>query len=51
MLFRSIEDLDRIGSKLGIGVTPTVVFADGAPVNGMVSAADMDRLMNQTPGK
>ena len=46
-----IEDLDRIGSKLGIGVTPTVVFADGAPVNGMVSAADMDRLMNQTPGK
>lgn len=46
-----IEDIDRIGTKLGIGVTPTVVFADGAPMNGMVSAADMNRLMNQTPGK
>jgi len=46
-----IDDIDKIGTKLGIGVTPTVVFADGAPMNGMVSAPDMDRLMNQTPGK
>ena len=45
-----IEDIDRIGSKLGISVTPTVIFADGAPMNGMISAADMDRLMTQTPG-
>jgi len=44
-----IEDIDRAGNKLGIGITPTVIFADGAPMNGMVSAADMDRLMNQTP--
>jgi len=46
-----IEDIDRIGSKMGIGVTPTVIFADGAPMNGMISAAEMDRLMNQTPAK
>jgi len=46
-----IEDIDRIGGKMGIGVTPTVIFADGAPMNGMISAADMDRLMNQTPAK
>ncbi len=46
-----IEDIDRIGNKLGIGITPTVIFADGAPMNGMVSAADMDRLMNQTPAQ
>jgi thiol:disulfide interchange protein DsbC len=46
-----IDDIDRIGGKMGIGVTPTVIFADGAPMNGMISAADMDRLMNQTPGK
>ena len=44
-----IADIDKIGNKMGIGVTPTVIFADGAPMNGMVSAADMDRLMNQTP--
>ncbi len=44
-----VDDLDKIGNKLGIGITPTVIFADGAPMNGMVSAADMDRLMNQTP--
>lgn len=44
-----VEDLDRIGNKLGIGITPTIIFADGAPMNGMVSAAEMDRLMNQTP--
>lgn len=44
-----IEDIDKIGNKLGIGITPTVVFSDGAPMNGMVSAAEMDRLMNQTP--
>ncbi len=44
-----IDDLDKIGNKLGIGVTPTVIFSDGAPMNGMISAAEMDRLMNQTP--
>lgn len=44
-----IDDLDRIGNKLDISVTPTVIFADGAPMKGMVTAADMDRLMNQTP--
>lgn len=43
-------DLDRIGGKLGIELTPTLVFADGAPmVGGEATAADIDRLMNQTP--
>jgi thiol:disulfide interchange protein DsbC len=45
-----IDDLERIGGKLNIEVTPTVIFADGAPMNGMVSAADLNRLLNQTPG-
>jgi thiol:disulfide interchange protein DsbC len=44
-----IEDIDKIGSKLGISITPTVIFADGAPMNGMVTAANLERLMNQTP--
>lgn len=44
-----VDEIDRIGGKLGIGVTPTVIFSDGAPMNGLVSAADMNRLMNQTP--
>ena len=44
-----VDELDKIGNKLGISVTPTVIFADGAPMSGMVSAPDMDRLMNQTP--
>ena len=44
-----IEDIDKIGSKLSIEVTPTVIFPDGAPMNGMVSAADINRLLNSTP--
>ena len=41
--------IDKIGSKLSIEVTPTVIFPDGAPMNGMVSAADINRLLNSTP--
>lgn len=44
-----VEDIDKIGGKLGISITPTVIFADGAPMNGMVTAANLERLMNQTP--
>ena len=43
-----VDQVERIGTRLGITVTPTLVFADGAPVNGMIPAADIDRLMNQT---
>lgn len=43
-----IADIDKTGGRLGITVTPTLVFADGAPVNGAIPAADIDRLMNQT---
>ena len=46
-----VDDLDKIGSKLNIEVTPTVIFPDGAPMNGLVSAADLDRLLSQTPVK
>ena len=44
-----IEDIDKSGSKLGISITPTVIFADGAPMNGMVTATNLERLMSQTP--
>ena len=43
-----IEDIDKSGSKLGISITPTVIFADGAPMNGMVTATNLERLMSQT---
>jgi thiol:disulfide interchange protein DsbC len=45
-----VDELEKIGSKLGIEITPTVVFADGAPMRGMITAADIERLLNQTPG-
>lgn len=44
-----IEEIDRIGTRLSIDVTPTVIFPDGAPMNGMVSAADLNRLLVTTP--
>jgi len=42
-----IEQIDKIGGKLSITATPTVIFGDGAPVNGFLSAVDLDRLMGQ----
>jgi thiol:disulfide interchange protein DsbC len=44
-----IEQVAKIGGNLGITTTPTLVFADGAPLRGAVSAPDIDRLLNQTP--
>jgi thiol:disulfide interchange protein DsbC len=42
-----VAEIDKAGTKLGINVTPTLVFADGAPINGLLPAADIDRLMTQ----
>jgi thiol:disulfide interchange protein DsbC len=44
-----VDEIEKIGSKLGIEITPTVVFADGAPMRGMITAADIERLIDQTP--
>ena len=44
-----VADIEKVGSKLGINVTPTLIFSDGAPVKGMLPAADLDRLLTQTP--
>ena len=44
-----IAQLDRIGTKLGINTTPTVVFADGAVVAGMVEAPQIEKLLADTP--
>jgi thiol:disulfide interchange protein DsbC len=44
-----VDQIEKIGTKLGIMNTPTMVFADGAPLPGMTRAADIDRLLTQTP--
>jgi len=46
-----VADLEKIGGRLGITVTPTLIFADGAPIAGAIRAQDIDRYLNQTPAK
>ena len=46
-----VAELDKIGGRLGITVTPTLIFADGAPIAGAIRAADIDRYLDQTPAK
>jgi thiol:disulfide interchange protein DsbC len=43
-----IDQLEKIGTKVGINDTPTLIFADGAPLIGVTRAADIDRLLTQT---
>ncbi len=43
-----IAVIDKAGGRLNINVTPSLIFADGAPVSGMLPAADIERLMNAT---
>jgi thiol:disulfide interchange protein DsbC len=43
-----LEQIAKLGGNLGITTTPTLVFADGAPLAGAVPAAEIDRLLNQT---
>ena len=44
-----IADIDKIGSRMNISVTPTLVFVDGAPYAGMLPAAAIERLLTPPP--
>ncbi len=46
-----VAELDKIGGRLGITVTPTLVFADGARIEGAIRAPDIDRYLAQTPAR
>lgn len=46
-----VAELEKIGGRLGITVTPTLIFADGAPIAGAIRAPDIDRYLDQTPAK
>jgi thiol:disulfide interchange protein DsbC len=46
-----VAELEKIGGRLGITVTPTLIFADGAPIAGAIRAQDIDRYLDQTPAK
>jgi thiol:disulfide interchange protein DsbC len=43
-----VEQIAKLGGNLGIASTPTIVFGDGAPLAGAVSATDIERLLTQT---
>ena len=44
-----MAQLDGIGDRLGINTTPTMVFADGGVIVGMVSAAQIEKYLTDTP--
>jgi thiol:disulfide interchange protein DsbC len=46
-----ISQLDSIGDKIGINTTPTMVFADGGVIVGMVNAAQIEKYLTDTPIK
>jgi len=48
---KPVAELEKIGGRLGITVTPTLIFADGAPIAGAIRAQDIDRYLDQTPAK
>jgi thiol:disulfide interchange protein DsbC len=41
-----IDQVVRLSDKLGFTVTPTLVFADGAVLSGMIPAAQIEKFMN-----
>jgi thiol:disulfide interchange protein DsbC len=43
-----VDQITKMGGNLGITSTPTMVFADGAPLASAVSATDIERLLTQT---
>ena len=43
-----IEALVKFGQQKGIGGTPTLIFADGTRVPGMIPAADLNKLLDST---
>lgn len=42
----SLDQVVKLSDKLGFQVTPTLVFADGAVLSGMVPAAQIEKFMN-----
>ncbi len=44
-----ISQIDQIGDKLGINTTPTMVFADGGVIVGMVNAAQIEKYLADMP--
>jgi thiol:disulfide interchange protein DsbC len=44
-----VEALDKIGNKLGIIGTPTLIFGDGAVTPEYVQPEQLERLLNETP--
>lgn len=53
-----IDQVVKLSDKLGFTVTPTLVFADGAVLSGMIPAAQIEKFMNAvlpapaaTPGR
>ena len=46
-----IAQIEKIGNKLNINNTPTIIFADGGIVPGTVPAAQLEKLLNDTPPK
>ena len=45
-----IARLEQVGGKLNINNTPTLIFADGGIIPGMVPAAQIEKYLNETPG-
>jgi thiol:disulfide interchange protein DsbC len=43
-----VAKLDQIGGKLNIGITPTLVFADGAVTAGMIPAPQIEKMLGET---
>jgi thiol:disulfide interchange protein DsbC len=46
-----VAEVEKFGGRLGITVTPTLIFADGARIEGAIRAPDIDRYLAQTPVK
>ncbi len=43
-----IARLDQVGTKLNVTSTPTMIFADGGIIAGMVPAAQIEKYLNET---
>ena len=46
-----IARIEQVGNKLNITNTPTLIFADGGIVPGTVPAAQLEKLLKDTPAK
>ena len=46
-----IARIEQVGSKLRLDNTPSVIFADGGIVLGVLPAAQLEKLLNDTPSK